>query len=713
MKKYILAAFLLFGVTGSVCAQEQFAGKGQADRLFERYQYNESLQIYLNVYDQHPDDIKVIERIADCYRLVNKYDESETWYGRAAGKPKARPVDNFYYAEALLRNQKFPEAKAAYAKYYNSTQKEQLDFKLAACDSAAAWMKRTSNYKIEPDARFNTNYSDWGVSYAGKTDLVFASNRVTSSSDDAIDKRTGNGWLKLFDYNKEKKQINELIFEKTGKIDLNKDYHTGPIAFSPGGDTAYVTVTTRVAGGKIKTEKGEIGGRVYTRRLQLMIASKINGKWGNLKQFQYDNVNMFSDGYATLSKDGNTLYFVSDRPGGMGKTDIWYCNKAGSDWGIPYNCGSAVNTPEEESFPFIGPDSKLYFSSKGLPGMGGYDIFSTGGEKAQWGKPVNLKYPINSTSDDFAYSTADGLSGFFSSNRQGGKGDDDIYAFTLSIDNSSSSPMLTSFKNPVKQQDDASTADVSTTDNRSSAKPPAPKMNVPPVAVVTTPAVATVPTVGLVKLTGKVVDDHSGEPIDSVNVTLIQKIGKVTQNMLALDGGFAFDASKAQSYTLEVKKKGYYPATLDIPASSVGTIALSPLRLNMRPLEVGATFIIRNIYYDLNLARIRKDAMVELDKLVDLMRENPTLRIELSSHTDSRGSDYYNMLLSQARAISATNYITRRGIDASRIVAKGYGETRLLNKCGNGVPCSEEDHQMNRRTEIKVLGVVNGLKQRE
>jgi len=694
MKKYILAASLLLGITGGVCAQEQFAGKGQADKLFERYQYYESLQIYLDVYNKRPNDMRLAERIADCYRLTNKYDEAERWYGKVAGKPGTRPADNYYYAEALLRNQKFAEAKAAYGKYYTSTQKEQLDFKLAVCDSAAAWMKRPSKYKLQPEDKINTTYSDWGITYAGKTDLLFASNRITGSQEDDIDKRTGNGWLKLFDYNKEKKQISELIFEKTGKIDLNKDYHTGPIAFTPGGDTAYVTVTTRVAGARIKTEKSETGGRVYTRRLQLMIATKVNGHWGNLKQFQYDNVNMFSDGYATLSKDGKTLYFVSDRPGGMGKTDIWYCNKSGSDWGIPYNCGSTVNTAQEESFPFIGPDSKLYYSSKGLPGMGGYDIFSTGGEKAQWAKPVNLKYPINSTSDDFSYTTADGLTGYISSNRQGGQGDDDVYAFTLNIPTDSSGPMLATFKNPGSMRPNVAPVE----------KPEPIKNTLVPDAV---PVAVNTPAIGLLKLTGTVVDDHTNELLGSVNVSFKQKAGNGTQNRFSLDGSFAFDASRAQSYVLEVKKKGYYPITLDIPASSVITMVQNPVRLRMRALEVGATFIIRNIYYDLNLARIRRDAMVELDKLVDLMRENPTLKIELSSHTDSRGSDYYNMLLSQARAVSATNYITRRGIAAGRIVAKGYGETRLLNKCGNGVPCSEEEHQLNRRTEIKVLGVVN------
>ena len=155
---------------------------------------------------------------------------------------------------------------------------------------------------------------------------------------------------------------------------------------------------------------------------------------------------------------------------------------------------------------------------------------------------------------------------------------------------------------------------------------------------------------------------------------------------------------------MEARKKGYYPVTQNIIADHVSAADLANLVLKMEPLEVGKTFILRNIYYDLNRATIRKDAMAELDKLVALMKENPSLKIELSSHTDSRGSDYYNMLLSQARAVSAVAYLKRRGIAADRMVAKGYGETHLLNGCANGVPCTEEQYQENRRTEIKVIG---------
>jgi outer membrane protein OmpA-like peptidoglycan-associated protein len=252
----------------------------------------------------------------------------------------------------------------------------------------------------------------------------------------------------------------------------------------------------------------------------------------------------------------------------MGKTDIWYCRKLiNGTWGQPVNCGNTINTEEEEAFPTIAGTGKLYFSSKGLPGMGGYDIFSTAGKTTSWTKPVNLKYPINTTTDDFWLTTEDGLTGYLSSNREGGKGSDDIYSFK--------------------------------------------------------------------------------------------------------------------------------------PSRFIRSEALKPD--TSRLFEPGKTFILKDIYYNLDKSDIRADAAVELDKLVVILRQNPGLKIELSSHTDSRASDTYNLALSRRRAVSAVNYLIMKGISEDRLAAKGYGELHLLNKCSDGAECSEQEHQLNRRTEIRII----------
>jgi outer membrane protein OmpA-like peptidoglycan-associated protein len=675
MIRSVLIGLLSLFIT-TVQAQEQLSARAQADRLFDRYEYFKSLNIYLKLADADNPDKIVVERVADCYRLMNNYNQAEQWYARAVNYKGMRPADTYFYAEALLRNRKFDKAKEQYKLYFAKVDNAAvLNFKLATCDSAIAWMKKPGSYKVGTEKNINSADADWGVNYSGKTGLIFTSDRSTGDAPGSrgIYNRTGNEWLKLFNYDLKSGSTTEMQLDNTGEINLTKDYHTGPIAINATGDTAYITVTTRLSKGQLPNDRATGDQHIFTRRLELMMATRVNGKWGNFTRFPYDNAASYSVGHAALSKSGNQIYFTSDMRGGYGKTDIWYCQKTtDGKWGKPVNCGNTINTADDEAFPFIGGDDKLYYSSKGLPGMGGYDIFMAKGSGVNWGTPVNLKYPINSTSDDFCMVTNDGITGYLSSDREGGKGNDDIYNFTnLSIDKNKT--------DTIKKATDV--------------------LAVTPTAVTPIPGSA-----GMVTLQGLVLDMKTNDPLDSVTVILKNTKGeKINTGISRSSTGFSFRVNSNQDYILEARKKGFYPVSQQITAGNISTVILTPLKLTLDPLEIGKVFIIRNIYYDLNMANIRKDAMVELDKLVTLMRENPTIKIELSSHTDSRGSDYYNMLLSNARAISAVAYIRRRGIAGDRMIAKGYGETRLLNQCSNGVKCSEADHQFNRRTEIKVL----------
>lgn len=708
-----LLCFLLIAIAASpLRAQDEPMSKGQAKSLFIRYEYAKSLAIYLQLAQQKNPKADIIEGVADCYRLLNNYTEAEQWYARLATMPGARPIDAYYYAETLLRNLKLDKAKTQYNLYFakNGT-KAQLDFKLATCDSATAWMKNPTTYKVTPEPKMNTANGDWGVNYAGKTALVFTSDRKVPdfSIKKTKDKHTGD-WLKMFNYDPINQFTEEMQFDKTGDINLSIDYHTGPMVINATGDTAYITVTTRESKSKIPTDHNTGDEHIYTRRLELIRAIKQGDKWGSLTRFPYNNVR-YSIGHAALSKNGQLIYFTSDMPGGLGGTDIWYCEKMlNGTWGKPVNCGSNINTPADEAFPAIGGDDKLYYSSRGLPGMGGLDIFSAKGARADWGKPINLKYPVNTTSDDFCFTTRDGLSGYLASNRQGGTGDDDIYSF---INTSKVPPQQPLQNNIIVAKPTIIAPPIISAPaplpQKQAAIIPAPiKPVAPPLPVikpiVTQPAVPTAVPVGTFVVEGTVTNSKTSQGIDSVTVLLKNTRGDIVfGSLVPLNQTFSFKVNTGQEYTLEARKKDYYPATQKISANTAPGTSAS-YKLQMEPLEIGKTFVLRNIYYDLNRATIRKDAMVELDKLVALMKENPSLKIELSSHTDSRGSDYYNMLLSQARAVSAVAYIKRRGIAADRMIAKGYGETRLLNGCANGVPCSEDDHQENRRTEIKVIG---------
>ncbi|OCX53419.1 hypothetical protein BEL04_03720 [Mucilaginibacter sp. PPCGB 2223] len=581
MKKITIFIVSSLIITG-VFAQEQLTKRQQADKLFERYEYAKSLDLYLDIESSKKKyDLSLLEHIATCYREMGQYEQAEKWYADVVSDEKAPAIDNYYYAEILLRNKNFDAAKNIYKKYYEAIGNiTDLPFKLATCDSAKMWIARPTDLVVKNEQSLNSSYSEWGLTYYGSNAFIFTSDRKTtlSKAEKYIYQWTGNSYFKLFET--EGTKLKELPIDlKSSKL-ITGDYHVGPIALNASQDTAYITVTTVIQkkdillDGKLSPQKQ----RLYTRRLQLIMATRKAGQWGNFKNFAYNNINKYSIGHAALSHNGRLMYFTSDMDGGYGKTDIWFCEKqADGTWGKPVNCGKGINTKEEEAFPTVNGDDVLYYSSKGLPGMGGYDIFFAKGSKTQWSKPEHLSYPINSTSDDFWYISKDGLTGYFSSDREDGEGNDDIYSF--------------SYKTPKRKK---------------------------------------------------------------------------------------------------IPNKNPEPDTIETVAPP-------------KPYETGSIFVLSNIYYDLDKSNIRPDAAVELDKLAVILKEHPTMRIELSSHTDSRASDEYNMALSQRRAASAVAYLASKGIDKSRMIPKGYGETRLVNKCSNGVPCTEAEHQLNRRTEVKIL----------
>lgn len=425
-----------------------------------------------------------------------------------------------------------------------------------------------------------------------------------------------------------------------------ENYHIGPIMSNQKGNVLYVTRTYPGPSGEISKENKM---KFRTNNLELYVYTENNGKY-EVVPFPYNDIKKHSVGHAALSQDEKTLYFVSDMAGGLGGTDIWYCElQSDGSWGKPQNAGPAINTSQEEMFPNIGTDGTLYYSSNGLPGMGGLDIFSAKGAKNNWSKPANLRYPVNSAGDDFAFITnianEDAVMGYLSSNRRGGAGNDDIYSF-------------------------------------SNIKP---KM--------------------ILALKGLTVNKKTGELLEAATVTLYANGRQIVAKQSSkADGTFFFELAKGTDYTVLGQKEKFYSDSATVTTKGLTKSDTLNVTLRLEPLfEIGKTIAIQNIHYDFDKDNIRKDAAVILDELVRTMRDNPTLEIELGSHTDSRGIDIYNLDLSQRRARSVVNYLVSRGISRSRLTAKGYGETQLLNRCANGVKCSAAEHQANRRTEFKIL----------
>jgi OOP family OmpA-OmpF porin len=431
MKKILWIALLL-NCRMLANAQEQLSKKQLADKLFERYEYFKAVNLYLPLADKNNPDVHVVERIADCYRLINDSKNAESWYATAIAYDKAADINLYYYAEALLRNNKLKEARAQFQAYYTRVNKpEELRFKLATCDSAAKWMAAPhKNYTVKLETKLNSTYADWGTSYYGGNGVVFTSDRMIEYDEKQTDNRTGNGYFKLYSATTDSLVL--LPLSKEGRKIFNGDYHAGPVVFNDAADTAWITITTTVPRGNLPVEKRDKDNhqRLYTRRLMLITATKTNGIWGNFKNFAYNNIRAYSVGHAALAYGGGVLYFTSDMPGGEGKTDIWYCLKqADGSWGKPINCGKTINTKEEEAFPVTQGSNVLIYASNGLPGMGGFDIFTAVGARSDWAAPYNHRSPINSTADDFYFLTRNGLTGYFSSNRDGGTGNDDIYSF--------------------------------------------------------------------------------------------------------------------------------------------------------------------------------------------------------------------------------------------------------------------------------------------
>ena len=422
--------------------------------------------------------------------------------------------------------------------------------------------------------------------------------------------------------------------------EVNTIYHEGPATFSTDGSKMYFTRNNFYEDKKGTDKKGVNNLKIYT-------ADLVNGLWANIKGVHFNNDD-YSVGHPSLSSDGKKLYFTSDMPGGIGGSDIYVVdiNEEGK-LGSPKNMGNIVNTEGNEMFPFIHNEGTLFFSSDGHVGFGLLDVFATiEDENNDVVNILNLGEPINSIKDDFSYYLSqEGFDGYISSNRDGGVGDDDIYKFT----------------------------------------------RIPPL-----------------KLKGQIFDDANNEPIENAKVVLADSNGdEIAYFITEKDGYYEHIVDRDAKFILNGTKAKYTNSTKEFGSFNLDREKELVVNLNvgLKPIEdVVLLADLDIIYFDLDKSNIREDASIELDKVVSLMNKYPGMVIRLESHTDSRANDQYNIDLSNRRAKSTYEYIISNGIDSSRITKyEGFGETQLVNKCSNGVKCSKDEHQLNRRTEFIIL----------
>jgi len=624
-------------------SQEQPGNREKANVYYNGYEYGKAILLYQKLVDTKNPLLEDMERLAHSSYQVNDYELAVNWYARVVEDPNSAPENLLLYARSLKQIAMYHKAKAVLEQYAAKTgRRDEIALDLAGCDQAIKWLAAPRAYLLVNEEKINTPLSEFGALPIDST-LYYTGE---GSSRSARYSWTGNNFLRTYHI---------PIYGDTQATPsqfkpFNKDnrYHVGPIVGNKSRDTFYVTRTYVGKKGGLH-ETGKMKYR--TNRLELVLYTKEKQEKWKASPFAYNDIEAFSVGHATLDGNGQVLYFVSDRPGSIGGTDIWFCEKnEQGGWGTPQNAGPVINSAKDELFPSISSNGTLYYASNGFIGMGGLDVFKSEGSKSSWSSPENLRHPINSGGDDFALVVANisenGFQGYVSSNRAGGKGGDDIYSFTYPKES-----MLLILEG---------------TSNEGQGK---------------------------------------DRPLAEVSVSLKQKDQKLLAKKVSDGSGtFSFEVEPDREYLLLGQKTKFYSDSLVFYTSGLARHDTLRVDLHLEPLfEEGKKFVLQDIHYDFNKFEIRKDAEAILNELVRIMRENATLRIELSSHTDSRGSDKFNMRLSNQRAESVVEYLVSRGIARDRLQAKGKGESQLLNNCTDTTSCSEEEHQKNRRTEVRVL----------
>ena len=651
----LLLLWLIFWGPAAVTAQDM----KQADKYFQDYEFSLALEAYKAILEKGEPNLTVVQRIADSYRILNNSREAEFWYAQTIAFPGGDPSNIFLYAEAAKRNASYDKAKKLFLDYGRKVP-AQADLALrmaASCDTALYWMQNPKPFDVQKHRNLNSEGADFSPAMMEK-DLLFASDRLVADNKKQTERSnwTGNGYIQLYIA----KATSDTTYGAPTPLpsSVNTAYHNGPGVFLPKEQTLYFTRTQVVkrSAGQASTDptswfKGS-DSRTHTNRHGIYMAERKGEKWDNVKPFKYNNTNEFSIGHPAITPDGKVLYFVSDMPGGFGETDLYYSERqADGSWGKPVNAGSVLNTNGRESFASLGEDGNLYFSSDGHMGMGGLDIFKAIGAHKAWTKVENLKYPLNTPQDDLGILTdSTGTKGMFSSGRLGLNGSDDIFTFE-------------EYKVPC------------------------------------TLIGRTVERFAVAGTSRKV-----EAPVEQVLLQLLEE-GRTMPLEVYSDknGGFVFPVKADTNYTIKGSKPEYLTQTLQMTPDCRFNTDSVKVEMIFNRSTPNKPIVLENIFYDLDKYSIRPDAAKELNKLVQTLNDNPSIRIELSSHTDSRQTNRYNDMLSQLRAQAAVDYIISKGIDRGRLKAKGYGETRLINRCKDGMSCSEAEHQENRRTEFTIL----------
>ena len=866
------------------------AGFGQfkkAEKQFSKYNYAKAISAYEKVAKGSSNDKQTaLIKLADCHRILNNYQKSETYYAQAVSMGKVPAEVNYNYGNVLKSNNKYSEALSQYYAYLESNEKSKTaQNAIKSCQEIKYWESKPKEYEIKNIESINTNRSEF-CPVVVNNKLIYVGEKTNDVVDFEKSNTNNQPYLNVF---ASEIKSNEVKKGKLLSKKVNTSFHDGPISFTSDGKLAAYTRVDYV----VTKDKN------FVNRAKIYFSSVDGNSYSKSKAFVYNN-DAYSCSHPSLSNDGTQLFFASDMPGGLGRQDIWMCKKNGDSWDKPVNLGVDINTSDDEVFPSINKNGMLYYSSNGLPGFGDLDIFSAKQTDGRWLLNRNEGLYLNSKADDFGITFVNDTTGYFSSNREGGKGADDIYWYKFTSKSMIIDGMVLLTENvndPAKGvkvyllDDKGKKIDSTNTDNKglfvfknldsdksymaeieenemnlktksryyladkngkiarithnqgtgqkfvfrnlpvdpngmpdlynnddlslagnllygdSPSKPLANKKvviknefgdvmettttndfgafafrNLPldqnysltiddtdlpaDMKIVLTnksgKEIKTMRSDGkgkfkfnllsndkstmsdlviddaelIMKLKGALYDQDK-KAITNAKVTIFNR-NELIENIITDDKGkFAFTNletdknylfsiddsegrftnvskvyladSKGRIYK-EIKRNSngkFQFELLDVDKNAMGDFSVDDPWLQVLEMknkqQKEALTIVEKLQYAYGDYKIDQAGKNVLDKVVNILATNSNLTIELSSHTDSRSSDAFNMQLSQKRAKAAVDYITAKGINKTRLKAVGYGESKLLNKCANDVPCSEEEHAINRRTEFKIV----------
>jgi outer membrane protein OmpA-like peptidoglycan-associated protein len=617
-KLYVTLSFVM--VSGMLSAQNQYTKS--ADKLFNRYEYVDAAKEYLKLAEGSKADSYVYKQLAESYYNVFNTKEAVKWYAKVV--EQKQDAETYYkYAQMLKAEGNFSEAD-----------KQMQQFaQLAPNDQRAKTFVSKPNYLPELQGQtklydvvksdVSSDKTDFGAVLTNDNNVYFASSRNTS--------RKTNSWNEepYLDIYKATYNANGTISDAVAVENINTKWHDGPVSITSDGTTMYYGSESFNEKEFTKDKpKNAKFGKIY-----LYKATKEGDNWGNIKPLPFNN-----KGYdvrnPSISKDGKTLYFSSNMPGGLGGEDIWKVAVNGDEYGTPENLGQKVNTEANESFPFITEDNILFFSSNGKTGFGGLDVFKMDLNKGT--EAINVGEPVNTSKDDFAftYNTTKKV-GFFSSNRGG---NDDIFK-----------------ADPVCN----------------------------------------------VQALIRVKDAKTGIVIEGATVMLVdEKQTTITNQTTAFNGETLSSVLCNTSYSAQVSKQGYESGVFEVAKAENDQVVVEALLNPIMPIITEKEVILQPIYFEYDKSNITAEGAAELNKLVMVMNEYPNMVIFAKSHTDSRGSDKYNINLSDRRAKATVQYLISKGIAKDRISGQGFGESEPKVACKS---CTEEEHAQNRRSEFLIV----------